>query len=146
MGLIQIELTISNPRVRDSEMAVESFVDTGALHLCLPGRIADHLQLHTLQRRDVELADGTLRNCPYVGPVELSFGDRSCYTGAVLLGNRVLLGVLPMVDLDLSISLVTRSVEANPASLRCPLSMAKGFTVLPASQNQVDAKNASEVA
>ena len=42
------------------------------------------------------LADGRRRTVPYVGPVEVRFRNRRCFTGAMVLGNEVLLGAIPM--------------------------------------------------
>jgi len=36
----------------------------------------------------------------YVGPVEVKFENRSCFTGALVLGDEVLLGAIPREDMD----------------------------------------------
>ena len=36
-----------------------------------------------------------------MGPIEVSFANRRCFTGAMVLGNEVLLGAIPMEDMDL---------------------------------------------
>ena len=36
-----------------------------------------------------------------MGPIEVSFSNRRCFTGAMVLGNEVLLGAIPMQDMDL---------------------------------------------
>ena len=38
---------------------------------------------------------------PIMGPIEVNFANRRCYTGAIVLGNEVLLGAIPMKDMDL---------------------------------------------
>lgn len=75
--------------------------DPGALHLCIPEHVAIQLRLEQLYEREVTTADGSKRLCPYVGPVEVRFGDRACFTGALVLGDEVLLGAVPMEDMDL---------------------------------------------
>lgn len=47
------------------------------------------------------LAVGHRRRVPYMGPIEVRFAKRRCFTGAMVLGNEVLLGAIPMEDMDL---------------------------------------------
>ena len=126
MGLTRIKISVSNP----AEPGLESFesdalADTGALHLCLPEHIALQLRLTELEKREVTLADGRKRLCPYVGPVGVNCLGRNCYTGALVLGDSILLGVIPMEDMDLIINPVTREVTVNPESPNIPSSLAK---------------------
>ena len=126
MGLIRTDITLRNPR--DGSLApltVQALVDTGALHLCIPESLAIQLQLETLEERSVTTADGVTRLCRYVGPVQVRFGNRGCFTGALVLGDEVLLGAVPMEDMDLVVSPATRSVTVNPASPNVPSSTAK---------------------
>jgi hypothetical protein len=74
------------------------------------------LNLQVLEHREVTLADGSRRSCPYVGPVQLRFKNRAGYVGALVLGEQVLLGAIPMEDMDLEVRPGTRSVDVNPAS------------------------------
>lgn len=129
MGLVYAELVLSN--ARDSKLApisVNALVDTGALHLCIPEHIALQLSLDELERREVTLADGAKHIVPYVGPIKVQFGNRSCYTGAMMLGDDVLLGAIPIEDMDLVVLPSMRDVIANPQSPNIPASIAKGFT------------------
>jgi hypothetical protein len=64
---------------------------------------------------------------PYVGPVEVRFGNRRCFTGAMVLGNEVLLGAIPMQDMDLVLRPQLQSVDVNTESPNIPLSVAKGL-------------------
>ncbi|MGB7551768.1 MAG: clan AA aspartic protease, partial [Chromatiaceae bacterium] len=57
---------------------------------------------------------------PYVGPVKVAFGNRICFVGALVLGDEVLLGAVPMEDLDLVLVPSTQQVMANPASPNIP--------------------------
>ena len=36
---------------------------------------------------------------PYAGPIEILFENRNCFVGALVLGDEVLLGVVPMEDM-----------------------------------------------
>src|SRR3972149_2046000 len=117
MGLITTKVQLRNPL--DSRLApfeATALVDTGALHLCLPKHVVLQLNLPTVQQREVTTADGQQHICDYVGPVEVAFGNRSCFVGALVIGEEVLLGAVPMEDLDLVISPSGRTVEVNPNS------------------------------
>lgn len=126
MGIVRTRIVMRNPR--ESALAsieVEAMVDTGSNHLCIPEHVAVQLRLETLEEREVTIADGGRRVCRYVGPVELRFGNRGCFVGALVLGDEVLLGAVPMEDMDLVVSPATRSVTVNPASPNIPSSIAK---------------------
>lgn len=129
MGLTRTLLVLSNPvRPERAPIEVAALADTGALHLCLPEHVALQLGLAELERREVTLADGSKRLVPYVGPVQLRFGTRSGFVGAMVLGDEVLLGAIPMEDLDLVVRPLTREVLVNPASPNIAMSIAKGLT------------------
>jgi hypothetical protein len=55
-----------------------------------------------------------------VGPIKITCLDRSCYVGALVLGDRVLLGAVPMEDMDLVISPTKGQVTVNPESPNIP--------------------------
>jgi hypothetical protein len=80
--------------------------------------------LAPLERREVVLVDGHRRSVPYVGPVEVRFRNRRCFTGAMVLGQEVLLGAIPMEDMDLVLRPQLQSVDVNPESPNLPLSVA----------------------
>jgi hypothetical protein len=79
-----------------------------------------------MHKREVIVADGRRTLCPYVGPVQVTFANRGCFTGALVLGDEVLLGAVPMEDMDLILSPARQSVEVNPNSPNIPMSVAKG--------------------
>jgi hypothetical protein len=58
--------------------------------------------------------------------VKIQFGNRSCFSGALVLGNSVLLGAIPMEDMDLIIHPTTGSVVVNPDSPNIPSAIVKG--------------------
>ena len=126
MDLITTRITIRNPR--DETLApfeADALVDTGALLLCIPEHVALQLKLPELQQREVTTADGGKHMCSYVGPVEVTFDNRSCYTGAIVIGDEVLLGAVPMEDLDLVISPASQTVIVNPQSPNFPSAIVK---------------------
>lgn len=126
MGLIRGTVSISNPTKPElAALEVSALADGGAVHLCIPEHLALQLSLGELERREVVLADGHRRTVPYVGPVEIRFRNRRCFTGAMVLGNEVLLGAIPMEDMDLVLRPQLQSLDVNPESPNIPLSLAK---------------------
>jgi clan AA aspartic protease len=127
MGLVRSKITLGNPKRADlAPIEVDALVDTGAVHLCIPSHVAIQLDLDEREKREVTVADGSKHVVPYVGPVLTSFGKRSCYTGAMVLGNEVLLGSIPMEDMDLVVRPLTRELAPNPQSPNMPTSVAMG--------------------
>lgn len=125
MGLIRGDITLSNPtRPELTPLPVSALADSGAVHLCMPEHLAIQLQLAELERREVVLADGRRRSVPYVGPVEVRFGNRRCFTGAMVLGTEVLLGAIPMEDMDLVLRPQLQRLEVNPANPNMAVSVA----------------------
>ncbi len=88
--------------------------DTGALFLCIPEEVRVQLQLEATSNKEVTTADGRRSLCPYVGPIRIQFENRECYVGAVVLGDSVLLGAVPMEDMDLVVIPSVRRVAVNP--------------------------------
>jgi len=130
MGLIYADLSIANPRKPELKpMHVRALADTGALHLCIPKHIAIQLELEELYSREVTTADGSKHLCPYVGPIELKFENRACFTGALVLGDEVLLGAVPMEDMDVLLSPAKQAVIVNPESPNIATSVAKRLLV-----------------
>jgi len=126
MGLIRTKISLKNPKNSNLEpIEVEALVDTGALHLCIPEHIAIQLELEELHKREVATADGARHVCPYVGPIEVRFENRACFAGALVLGDEVLLGAVPMEDLDILVSPSGQNVVVNPQSPNIPSSVAK---------------------
>jgi len=117
MGLVHAKLCISNPRLPNIQaIEVEALADTGAIMLCIPEHICFQLQLEERDKKEVVLADGSRQLVPYVGPVELRFKNRTGFAGALVMGDEVLLGAIPMEDMDLVVVPQTRRVDVNPAN------------------------------
>lgn len=121
MGHAFADIELSNPRNPAlSPVRVSALADTGALMLCIPEHVSLQLQLETESLREVTVADGRSMNVPYVGPIKVSFGTRFCYVGALVLGDEVLLGAVPMEDMDLLVSPARREVIVDPVSPNIP--------------------------
>ena len=117
MGHVFAQIELSNPRQQDmAPLTVDATADTGALMLCVPESVASQLELEAESTRDVSVADGRSLLVPYVGPIKVAFGKRFCYVGALVLGDQVLLGALPMEDMDLVVDPSRRALTVDPAS------------------------------
>lgn len=81
--------------VADETLTVDAEVDRAEVHLCLPERVAQQLQLTERDRRVM----GGL-SVPYVGPILLTVGTRTICCGAVITGDSVRLGIVPLADLE----------------------------------------------
>ena len=126
MGYIRAKIELKNPRNEKlGVLKIESLVDTGALMLCIPPHICVQLQLEELEKREVTTADGKKGLVPYVGPILVKFQNRSCFVGALVLGDDVLLGAVPMEDMDLIISPAHRKIIVNPESPNFPHALVK---------------------
>ena len=129
MGHVFAEIELSNPRQPDlAPVKVKALVDTGALMLCIPEHVALQLSLTTESMREVSVADGRDLNVPYVGPLKVTFGKRFCYVGALAIGDEVLLGSVPMEDMDLVVNPSRRELTVDPASPNIPHARVKLLT------------------
>jgi clan AA aspartic protease len=121
MGLVYANIGLSNPRKPElKSLEVKSLVDTGAVMLCIPEHMANQLSLEQNGTRDVSTADGRSHKVPYVGPVKVTFEERLCFVGALVIGDEPLLGAVPMEDMDLVVHPLSRTVTVNPASPNFP--------------------------
>lgn len=128
MGLVHAEIELKNlTNSKLSPFTVTSLVDTGALHLCIPEHVAIQLgfDCQAADKREVTIASGERKLCPYVGPVQVAFSNRKCFAGALVLGNEVLLGAIPMEDMDLIVHPAKLTLLVNPDSPNVPASTVK---------------------
>jgi len=115
MGQIFVNITLSNP-AKEELISIEqtALVDTGALFLCVPEHLAIQLQLKEFEKREVTIADGSKKLVPYVGPIKINYLNRMCITGALVLGDMILLGAIPIEDMDLIIDPAQLKLTVNP--------------------------------
>jgi len=126
MGPVHEKLALLNPRKPDLQaVEVDALADSGAVHLCIPPHVQIQLELEETAKKEGTLADGSKKLVPYVGPVELRFKNRIGFAGALVLGDEVLLGAIPMGDMDLVIIPKTRALDVNPGSPNVATSVAK---------------------
>lgn len=126
MGIITATVELSNPRQPQlSPLETSAMVDTDAMTICIPKHIAVQLQLPEIEKREVTTADERSHVVPYVGPIQIRFQNRTCFTGALVLGDSVLLGAVPMEDMDLVISPSRQTITVNPKSPNIPSAVVK---------------------
>jgi clan AA aspartic protease len=129
MGLIHAEIELissddkalarkgylSNNQIK--KIKVNALVDSGAYMLSINEEIKMQLDLVVVDEQEAELADGTLRRVEIVGPVEVRFENRRTSVDAVVLphNTEVLLGAIPMEDMDVLIDPRQQRLIVNPA-------------------------------
>ncbi|MBM2813971.1 MAG: hypothetical protein HW421_733 [Ignavibacteria bacterium] len=130
MGLIKANIELFNsydlisfkkgkiPKNQIKKIKVEALVDTGAYMLCINEKIFHQLELEIIDTRPAQLADGSIRELDVAGPVELHFANRRTITQALILpgDSQVLLGSIPLEDLDVIIEPKTQKLMVNPES------------------------------
>ena len=127
MGYIYADLTLTNPSRPDLKpVDVHALCESGAIQMCLPEHVANQLALGFTENREVSTADGKVHNVPYVGPVQVAFDNRKCFSGAFVLGDEVLLGAIEMQAMDVILNPRLESLTVNPASPNIATGKVKG--------------------
>jgi len=99
MKLVYADLSLRNPRNNSLEpLEVKALVIAGALPLCIPSYLARQLELRELYRQKVSAESWS----PCVGPLEVRFANRTCFTDALVVGEIVLLGAFLLEEMDTS--------------------------------------------
>lgn len=98
------------------QVTVNALVDSGAYMLCINENVKAQLDLPVIEKQFSRLADETLLELEIVGPVEIRFENRSTSVRAMVLpGNsEVLLGAIPMEDMDVLIDPKRQKLLVNP--------------------------------
>ncbi len=126
MGLVYSTIYLSNPlKPEMKKIEVKCLVDSGSTFLCIPQHLAIQLGIEVLETREATLANGSNELVPYGGPVKVSFENRNCFTGTLIFGNEVLLGAVPMEDMDLIIHPKLFKLSVNPESPNIPRGIVK---------------------
>ena len=115
MAFADAKIQLRNPRLPKLEaVEIDALADTGAVHLCIPPHIQIQLRLEEIDSKEVTVADGSRKLVPYVGPIELRYGSRIGFAGALVMGDMPLLGAIPMEDMDLDVVPKTLQGIVNP--------------------------------
>lgn len=128
MGLVYAEIELINGG--DLEMArrniigeeevkrmwVTALVDTGSYMLAINESIQEQLQLRVVETKKAQMADGSIIDCEVVAPVELHFKNRRCSCSAIVLpgDNEILLGAIPLEEMDVLIHPLRQELIINP--------------------------------
>jgi clan AA aspartic protease len=128
MGLIYAEIELINgddlALVRRHKMDVDevrrmtvtSLVDTGSYMLCINEEIQEQMQFPVVEKRKGQLANGEIAEFDVVSSVELHFKNRRTICNAMVLpsDNEVLLGAIPLEDMDVLIHPLKQELIVNP--------------------------------
>jgi clan AA aspartic protease len=100
------------------KLKAKLLVDSGAYMLAINENAKIQLNLPKVDEQIGELANGTLQKMDVVGPVEVRFKNRSTTCRAVVLpgDSGMLLGAIPMEDMDLIIDPRKKTLSVNPES------------------------------
>lgn len=64
--------------------------------------------------------DGSNQSVPYGGPIKVSFDNRSCFVGSLIAEDEILLGTIPIQDMDLIVQHKLLELTVNPESPNIP--------------------------
>jgi hypothetical protein len=119
-------IKLSNPiKSKPDPIEIDLLINMEINHLYIPEHIAVQLDLEGSEKKKVNLVDGSILDVPYIGPIKIQFGNRSCFTGALIFGDQVVMGMIPFKDLDLVVNQSTKTLEVNPFNPNIPGSVAK---------------------
>ena len=128
MGLVYADLEIINTidialakksiigEEEIKSLRVNALVDTSAYNMCINEIIQSQLELPFVEKRTGVLANGEIETYDLVGPLTIKFKNRTTICNALVLpgNNEVLLGAIPMEDMDVIIDLKKQTLEVNP--------------------------------
>ncbi len=99
------------------QVTINALVDSGAYMLTINENVRAQLDLPFIEKQFGRLADETLLELDVVGPVEVRFENRRTTVDAIVLpGNtEVLLGSIPMEDMDILVDPKQQKLVVNPA-------------------------------
>lgn len=119
-------LKLTNPSRSDIQpVEAEALADTGSVFLIIPEHVRVQLQLTEFASKELILAYNSRKFVPYVGPIMVQFKNRVALVGAVVMGDEVILGAIPMEDMDLVVLPLQRRVDINPNNPNFACALAK---------------------
>ncbi|UCH98139.1 MAG: clan AA aspartic protease [Candidatus Aminicenantes bacterium] len=130
MGLVHAEIELINGAdlvlfrkgyIKEKDikhMKVTALVDSGAYMLAINENVKVQLDLTKVDVQMAELADGQKKKLDVVGPVEIRFENRRANVDAIVLpgDSKILLGVIPMEDMDVVVDPKQQKLIVNPES------------------------------
>lgn len=99
-------------------MTLTALVDSGAYMLAINENVKTQLNLKVIDNQIAQLADGSKVSLDIVGPIDIRFENRSTTCRAMVLPGdaEILLGAIPMEDLDVVINPREQKMMVNPNS------------------------------
>ena len=87
------------------QITVRAMADTGRFTMIITEALQQGLGLTIRGKKDVTLANGTIETCHIADPIEIHWKNRFTIMPALVLedSNDILLGALPLDDMDLVI-------------------------------------------
>jgi clan AA aspartic protease len=115
------------PRDQIKSIRVNALVDTGAYMLAINEHIKQQLDLPVIEEQVAKLADDSEVRVELVGPVEIRFENRRTVCDAVVVPGltEILLGSIPMENLDVLIDPKRQMLIVNPANPNVPMTLLK---------------------
>ena len=128
MGLTYADITLANgddyyqfkmgriPREEVKQVNVKALVDSGVYMLVINERIKCQLNVAVYEERETRLADGSITKCEIVGPIDIFFKNRATTCRAIVFPGdvEVLLGAIPLEDMDVLIDLKNNELIVHP--------------------------------
>ena len=95
---------------------VSALVDTGSYMLCINEEIQQQMAFPVVEKRKGQFANGEIGEFDVVSSVELRFKNRRTICNAMVLpgSNEVLLGAIPLEDMDVLIHPLRQELIVNP--------------------------------
>ena len=129
MGLVYAQIRLTNADdialskrnyIKKDEIRyinVNAMVDSGAYMLAINESIKIQLGLDVIDEKTAQLADGSLVTLDVVGPIQVIFENRKAMCNAMVLSGEteVLLGAIPMEEMDVLIHPKEQKLIVNPA-------------------------------
>ena len=129
MGLVYAQIRLTNADdialskrnyIKKDEIRyinVNAMVDSGAYMLAINESIKIQLGLDVIDEKTAQLADGSLMTLDVVGPIQVIFENRKAMCNAMVLSGEteVLLGAIPMEEMDVLIHPKEQKLIVNPA-------------------------------
>lgn len=128
MGLVYADIELINSddlamvrrNIMDKDevrrIQLNMMVDSGVCDMAINATIQSILNLPFIEKRRVQLADGSSVEYDVAGPIEVRFAERrtSCYAFVLPGGSEPLLGAIPMEGLDVIIHPRRQELIVNP--------------------------------
>ncbi|MEK7729101.1 MAG: aspartyl protease family protein [candidate division KSB1 bacterium] len=137
MGLVHAEIELINAEdvgaarrgfIKSQDvrrMTVNALVDSGAYMMVIPEHVRLQLGVEIIEHSEAEYANGEIETVPVVGPIVIKFANRRTVADAMVLGNQVLLGSIPMEAMDVVIHPRTQTLMVNPENPTMPKMIVK---------------------